>query len=355
MAIIKRTNSRYWRIVIYRNGKHHPFSSGTEDELEARRMEIEILAALRAKREENRLEKFLTKVSGREIKKPGLPLDVAWKTYLVQPGQGKRSARTLNSKRIIWENFTTWLGEQYPELNNVGDISRDIAVAYMGELEKKKVAGQTYNNYKNCLHSVCKVLAYPASLSENPFSVVLSADAIHDSWRPFTRDEIKEICNAATPEWRLAVLVGAYTGLRFADVAHLRWEDVQWAKKLIDVEPRKTARFKKRVSVPLHKALIKEFTAIRRKEGYVMEKLAEGYNDRKQQGEFGKMLDKLKIKGKVCFHSLRHTLVSLIQEAGGAREVARDLVGHGNVEMTKIYSHGLGQMRTAIDAIAEIL
>jgi integrase len=355
MAVVKRQNSRYWRIVIYRDGKHHAYSSKTEDELEAKRMELEILSAVRAKREEGRLEAFISKVAGRDVKRPGLPLESSWNTYLAQPGQDERSERTLASKRAIWKRFLLWISKTYPELNAVGDITRDIAVSYMRELKKTGMAGQTYNNNKNSLHSICKVLAYPACLSENPFGVTLSVSAKHESWRPLTRAEIKAICEKATPEWRLAVLISSYTGLRFTDVAHLEWKRIDWDHRVIkDVEPRKTARFEKKISLPVHPALLRELQAIRRKLGYVLPGLAAGYNEKEQQGEFGKLLDSLKITGKVSFHSLRHSLVTAVRKAGGSRDTARDLAGHGNIEITRLYDHSLDEMRTAIEAIEEI-
>jgi integrase len=42
---------------------------------------------------------------------------------------------------------------------------------------------------------------------------------------------------------------------------------------------------------------------------------------------------------EISFHSLRHTNVSLLKNAGVSDAVAQDLVGHESAEVSRLYTH----------------
>jgi len=44
--------------------------------------------------------------------------------------------------------------------------------------------------------------------------------------RPFTDQKLRTVLSAAPPEWKTAIFIGYYTGLRLGDVANLKWENV---------------------------------------------------------------------------------------------------------------------------------
>jgi len=69
--------------------------------------------------------------------------------------------------------------------------------------------------------------------------------------RAFTDDEVTRILDAAQgSEHYGASLIGLYTGLRFVDIAHLLWTDIQG--DFLCIRPRKTKRHGIRVVIPLH-------------------------------------------------------------------------------------------------------
>ena len=47
--------------------------------------------------------------------------------------------------------------------------------------------------------------------------------------RSFTIDELRIVLDVADPEWKSMILFGLYTGQRLADVATLRWSNVDLA------------------------------------------------------------------------------------------------------------------------------
>ena len=58
--------------------------------------------------------------------------------------------------------------------------------------------------------------------------------------RPFTVSEIRSVIDVADKEWRSLVLFGLYTGQRLADLATLRWDNIDLARNEIRIKTWKT-------------------------------------------------------------------------------------------------------------------
>jgi integrase len=57
----------------------------------------------------------------------------------------------------------------------------------------------------------------------------------------------------------------------------------------------------------------------------------------------------------LCFHSLRHSAVSMLKAAGIAESVVMELVGHDSVEVSRHYTHtGRDALRAAAEALPEL-
>ena len=355
MAVIRRKSSKYWYIVFYKNGKHHWLSTKTENKSEAIRMELELREVVDKKAEEKRMTSFIEKVSGQIVKHPGIPIDAAWDILMAQPGQNDKKERTLDSKHQIWNSFAHWIKSTYPELENLSDIDRNVAVNYAKYMQADGKSNQTYNNHRHNLRGIFKALLYSANMKENPFDVVPTLAARHISFRPFSKEELQAILKNSNSDWRTAVIIASYTGLRFKDVCFLKWSDVDFGKKLIELEPAKTERFARKVHIPIHQALNRELLKIKQDSEYVLPYMAKNYPRRGFQSEFAKILAAAAIgdstEGKAGFHSLRHTFVTMLEESGAARHASQKLVGHGSPIMTELYSH---DVKTAIDAVNKL-
>ena len=353
MAVLKRKNSRYWYLVLVRGGKQRWLSTKTEDKSQALQMEMEMKSLIDKKREEKRIAAFIEKASGAAVAKRGILIDTAWDKFVSLPGESDRKARTLASKRIIWNHFIEWVKREHPDVESLGDIDRNIAMAYAQHLDGK--SAQTYNNHRHNIRGIFHALMYAADIQENPFDVVPTKSAKHVSYRLFTMAEIRKILDASTPQWRLGVLVSLYTGLRFKDVCFLKWECIDNESGIIVVEPFKTERLSKKVKIPMHPALTTALAGHAKDGKYVLPDMAKRYSNRRFQSEFAETLEKCGIKdtsdGNVGFHSLRHTFVTMLEESGASRQVSQKLVGLGSPVMTELYSHDI---KTARDAVARL-
>ncbi len=356
MAIVKRKNSQYWWMVLWKNGKQFWQSTHKTDEDEARLVELETRLLVKKKVDEKKLTEFVEKVVGSAVARKGLPIASAWDKFITLPGQSERKKRTILSKRQIWKRFVKWLGQQHPEIVDLQGVDRDVAMEYATSLNGK--SAQTYNNARHNLHGIFTGLTHAANLTVNPFDVVPTKSARHTSYRPFSIVEIRKILKTAPEHWRVAVLIALYTGLRFVDVCFLKWGIVDLSKGIIEVEPEKTKRLTKKVKIPIHLELAKELRRLKRDKMYVLPIMAKRYHVRSFQSEFTNILVTCSIKdssdGIVGFHSLRHTFVTMLEESGASRQVSQKLVGHGSPIMTDLYSHDIKSSKKAISRLPKI-
>jgi len=184
--------------------------------------------------------------------------------------------------------------------------------------------------------------------------------------RPFTIAELEAILSNATSEWQSLIKMGLYTGQRLGDLAALRWSQIDLERQTIRFLTRKTG---KSVLVPIaaplakHLELVagaddplaplhpKAFALVQAQNGRVSSLsnqfrdilAAAGltkprYDGKKVTRESAARTTKRE-GAELSFHSLRHTAVSLLKDAGVPDAVVMALVGHDTVVMSHHYTH----------------
>lgn len=181
---------------------------------------------------------------------------------------------------------------------------------------------------------------------------------VEDSVRePFTDAQIEKLVAAAKgefAEWRGAVLVAAWTGLRLADVAGLRWGAVNLEEGVLALTPAKTS---KELRLPLAEELRDYLGHMDRGIGNapVFPELAKmkpgggGGLSRefaklmKRAGVVGKMGEEKKGRGRrmssLSFHSLRHSFVSRLVNSDVPQAVRMAMAGHATEKAHRNYVH----------------
>ncbi len=184
--LYKRKNSKFWYVlqpIKNEKGKWTKrwISTGTENIEKAKDFEYSLLKGvkdvIKKITKKKRVEKFIKdvaeQVTGKVIGESGIPVDNVWNMYLKTPSQKTRTERTLDSKKIIWNRFKSWLNRNYNRCEKINDISREIAYEYMMS-EVKGKSSVTYNNTKFSLSSIWKELLISADIKENVWKFVPS-------------------------------------------------------------------------------------------------------------------------------------------------------------------------------------
>ncbi len=358
MAVIKKKGRKAYYVVIYSNKKHHWYATGTEDLIEAQQIELDMRRVMQQRKQKKKVEDYVEKIIGDKIERRGMKLSHCWDNFLKQPG-AQTKASTLKSKKNIFLHFINWININYPDIEYIHEVNRDIAVEYTEILRKEKAA-QTFNNYKNNITNVIRnLMAIPTSgIIENVFEIIITAKKTKgNSYRAFSDDEMlsleKLLIKDYSDSWYYAFIIAKYTGLRLIDVVHINTQQVDFADNIITLQEEKVERFGNTLHIPMHPNLRSMLEKIKpSNDGYYIPKLVNTYRTAKFDRAFGKILKFLNISknkyGLVGFHSLRHTLNTELERAGVPQAIRRKITGHQDDRVNDIYSHAFEPVKDAI-------
>ncbi len=192
--------------------------------------------------------------------------------------------------------------------------------------------------------------------------------------RPFTINELRTILDAAGPEWQSLIKFGLYTGQRLGDLAALTWAQIDLQREEIRIVARKTGKpLLIPIASPLHEHILslpapdnprspvhpKAFEIIHAQNGRVgtlsnqFAELLANAGLREPQPHHSKGIGRS--GSELSFHSLRHTAVSLLKDAGIPDAVVMALVGHQSTAISHRYTHvGIDALQKAADSLPQL-
>jgi integrase len=210
-------------------------------------------------------------------------------------------------------------------------------------------------------------------ITHNPADAVeMLPEDSESAKQPFDLDQVKALLNSADGDWKGAIMVALYTGARLRDVVNMRWESVDLQSKCISFRVGKT---KQRLLLPMHDALhdfLLDLAAPDTDKAFLFPSLT-GKGTGGKSGlsmAFARIMERAKVRGEVVreragekgrsvnslsFHSFRHTLTSIMANAGIPVEVRQKFIGHASAEMNQHYTHHkIETLRAAVSVIPRI-
>jgi integrase len=180
--------------------------------------------------------------------------------------------------------------------------------------------------------------------------------------RPLTVQEIQQVLAIADPEWQSLIRFGLYTGQRLGDLALLRWENIDLIGGRLFLKSRKTGQ---NVQLPITGALREHiltldssddpktplhpraYALVESQQGRVVSLsnqfvallVQAGLRTGHTHKANGKGRSAPRTRSELSFHSLRHTAVSLLKNAGVPHAVAQAFIGHQSQEISQLYTH----------------
>lgn len=349
------------------------------DELEtnARRLVEGRISATLARKA---LDQVISEVTGETL--PRYSVKAWFKEWLSQK-EGAAKPRSLDRYRYVLTRFTDHLGER---------AAMPLEAVTPTHVRQFRDAQKAAGKSAHTLNQDSKILGMPfrsavklGYLSRNPADALDRLQSDSESRQPFTLEQVQALIRGTEGEWRGLILLGLYTGARLGDAATMRWKHIDLEAKTIRYVPEKTDRRKKRdreLVLPLHPALETHLLTLPSSddpEAFLFPTLAL----RRRQGrsglsmEFGRKMEacgivapvlraarEAKGEGKsigramrgLTFHSLRHTLTSIMHNAGVAVEIRQKVTGHASEQMNAIYSHtDIATLRAALATVPDIL
>jgi integrase len=198
-------------------------------------------------------------------------------------------------------------------------------------------------------------------MGQNPAagSKVLRPKADNRKIRYLRRDEadllLKELAKESTDIHDMSLL-SLYTGMRFGEVASLRWADVDLFQGVLMVVDTKSAKNRAAFITPEVKTMLS-----RRGPGDPEELVfppPKGDNSKPRpqiEKAYYKIVSLLFNQNltdkrlRVNFHTLRHTFASWLVENGTDLYLVKELLGHSDLKITERYAHiGDNQLKQAV-------
>jgi integrase len=181
-------------------------------------------------------------------------------------------------------------------------------------------------------------------MTTNPAIVVelikAAADA-KEANRPWIPEELETVLQEAPPELRPGSALDAYVGMREGDVILATWSI--YDGQTIAYQPAKTRRARTLVQVRAH-ARLREVLDETPRRGLLIVLGARGgpFAQDGFRARFFALLRRLEAEGKIGpdlpFHGLRHTLGTLLAEAGCDPPTIAAVLGHRTTAMAEHYS-----------------
>jgi integrase len=197
--------------------------------------------------------------------------------------------------------------------------------------------------------------------------------------RAFTLDELKSVLAVADDEWRSLIKFGLYTGQRLSDLAALTWSNIDPERNVIRLTTRKTG---KAIAIPIAEPLRMHILTLGVSDN-PREPLhprafrvvtTKGRNASRLSNEFVDLLASVglrsgpvshkntgrggggrRMSSELSYHSLRHTAVTLLRNAGIPQAVVQELIGHDSQQMSALYTHvGQEALSKAAAALPEV-
>jgi integrase len=254
----------------------------------------------------------------------------------------------LNVNQIAPREFLRWRDAQLGDGKSPSTVNDQVKIVRMGFTSARRQGYITHN---------------PAEAVE-----MLPKDA-GPARQPFTIEQVQAILKAAQGEWRGVIMAALYTGARLQDVVNMRWESVDLQNKWIAFRAGKT---KQRIRLPMHEALhefLLELPAPDSSKAFLFPSLA-GKQTGGKSGlsmAFARIMHRARVRGEVVrerkgekgrsvnaltFHSFRHTLTSIMANAGVPVEVRQKFTGHASAEMNQHYTHTeIATLRGAVEKL----
>lgn len=308
--------------------------------------------------------------SGRGPATDELPVSSIWSVYEDWArGKGKVvSAKETRDRRSVLRAFEDFaISHRVPTVERV-DVA--LARAFMAGLGG---ANKTRRNKASALATIWEALAQMRPGIHNPWRAACpDDDGTGERRDAFTSDERARVLAAAEAighHWREVCLVGLYTGQRYGDCATLVWGDasaaassrqplevgvVDLARGEIVLDPSKTRRHGTRLVIPMADALREALESMPRgSDGQYLfpEHAVRAAQRSAMDPPFRDILARAGVtEGYHDFHSFRHTLRTMLTEAGVSRDVASRFGGWTTARMGDHYDHGrdLDGMRAAL-------
>lgn len=148
-------------------------------------------------------------------------------------------------------------------------------------LDRLKCGPQAYVNFRRVVHLFFEFAVARGYASDNPVEAVENLKVRAGDVEIFTPEEIARLLAAASPEFLPCLAIGAFAGLRSAEIERLEWSDVDLTGRFITVGASRAKTASRRV-VPISENLAQWLAPYARHQGRIWKGTHDAFYDAQQ-------------------------------------------------------------------------
>ena len=323
------------------------------------------------KRKIENTQRDLAEAEAERREKDAVTFDVFFKDKYLPQAEEDKKPKTVTREKILYKK---WIRD------TIGHLPmKDISPFLLETLKKSmKAGGQSPRSVQYGLALIRQVFNTARGVNvfegPSPTSQVKAPEVDNARMRFLTRDEAEKLLDylkTKSTDVHDMTLIALHVGLRFGEIAALRWQDVDTDKKVLTIRGAKAGSryaFLTNQAADMLENRAQERAA---KNDTIKNGQKEKPTDYVFQGRNGKMdrisptfaraVDDLKMNEgiedprlKICFHSCRHSYASWMIEQGADLYTVQKLLGHKTNVMTQRYAHlSENRLREAAAALGE--
>ena len=251
---------------------------------------------------------------------------------------------TLQSTRRVSRHLLRAFGQRPIAALTLVDLERFI------EHRQKSVSSSTINLELRILKAALRFGIEQGMYDRMPFKIRMLKQIKRTSSKLFTREEIQRLLNAADDQTRMLILIAFGTGMRFDELLHLQWQDVDWVDRKLSVRAKNDwtpkTHHERECYVP--QSVVDHLAAYRETLKH-HEDLDWVFQNKRSPGEqwarstsYQAIRDTFKRaglyqKGKLT-HEIRRAVASTMLLNGTPIHVVKEILGHSTIKTTELYA-----------------
>jgi integrase len=374
-CIVKDPRSRNWYVVYRRahDRKRVKRSTGTADRKAALKFAKTVDEADRLIRRGGDIEDALRSIIDELLTSAGRPpLDnpsvAEWFARWLKNQAGAVAEASLRRYEQALGSFLRFLGER--KTLKLAELSSADIERYRDRLLAEGRSPNTVNLLsKTILGAPFLAAVRQGLLTRSPVAALRSLRVEPTERGVFSPGEIARLFSAAEGESPTLVYLAYFSGARLRDCALLRWQDVSLHEGRICFRQRKTRRV---IQIPITPELSEHLLTLPapdQPDAPLLPGLARQAvgGSRGLSHQFRELMNRAGLEAGVArardgaaghtvssrsFHSLRHSFVSAMMNAGVPPELRQKLTGHSSLQIHQNYSHA--EWQTLAQAVGSI-
>jgi integrase len=230
----------------------------------------------------------------------------------------------------------------------LNEITSFLIEEYKASALKKGLCNKTVNCHITVLNTCLTHAVEWNELETKPN--IKRLKVVQQKFDFLTFEESEMLINVSRGIWKEMILFALHTGMRYGEIRAIRWQDINWEKKLITVKNAfyrdifGATKSNKERYVPISPTLFELMEKKKRSRGFIFSDKAEKHlKENLPRQALRRIIEKTELKKangrKIGWHAFRHTFASQLAMRGAPLSAIQQLLGHSNIQTTMRYAH----------------